>query len=229
MLLSLSLKLEITMHYIELFINLVLHLDTHIGAFFRTYGIWAYVILFVVIFCETGLVVTPFLPGDSLLFAIGALASRHMIDLKLMVLLLTIAAITGDQLNYWIGRNVGHLLIHAKDRWFFKKAYIQRTHNFYETYGGKTLILARFIPIIRTFAPFVAGLGMMKYPKFCFFSICGGAFWISSLIFAGFLFGNIPLIRQNFTAVVLGIIFVSLLPAIIGFIRHRFFCTSTAG
>lgn len=211
------------MHYLELFANLILHLDAHIGAFFQAYGTWAYIILFLVIFCETGLVIMPFLPGDSLLFAIGALASRHMINLKWMVFLLSLGAILGDQTNYWIGRSIGHYLVRLKDRWYFKKSYLDRTHQFYETYGGKTLVIARFVPIIRTFAPFVAGLGKMYYGKFCFYSISGGIFWIASLILAGFLFGNIPLIRNNFSIVVIGIIFISILPAIVTFIRQRYF------
>lgn len=216
------------MHTIDFFLNILLHIDTQLGVFFRSYGLWAYAILFFVIFCETGLVVTPFLPGDSLLFAVGALATKHMISLKVMIPLLILAAVSGDQVNFWIGRSIGHWLIRMKDRWYFKKSYLDRTHNFYDTYGGKTLIYARFVPIIRTYAPFVAGLGQMAYLRFCLFSVSGGILWIFSMIMAGYLFGNVPIIQEHFTVVVLGIIVVTLLPALVTFIRMRFYQKTTA-
>ena len=174
------------------------------------------------LFCETGLVVTPFLPGDSLLFAAGAMAALKLIHIKLLLLILGLAAILGDQTNYWIGRNIGHLLIKMKDSWYFKKAYLTKTHRYYENYGGKTLVMARFIPIVRTFAPFIAGLAEMNYLHFCLFSVGGGIFWTASLSLLGYLFSNIPLVKNNFMLVVLAIIIISILPALIEYWRNKY-------
>lgn len=202
------------MHLIETFIQIILHLDDHLQTFLQVYGAWAYLALFLIIFCETGLVFFPFLPGDSLLFAAGAITARQNLSLPDLMVLLSLAAMLGDQVNYWIGRKIGHWLIHLKDAWYFKKAYLKKTHDFYERYGGKTLIIARFVPIVRTFAPFAAGLSEMTYWRFCSFSVCGGLFWVVSLTICGYIFGNLPFIRNHFTLIVLAIIFISLLPGI---------------
>ncbi len=207
-------------------IDVVLHLDKHLDGLVAQFGPWLYVILFLIIFCETGLVVTPFLPGDSLLFAVGALAARTpepgMFGLNLWVVmaLLIIAAILGDSVNYWIGKLFGNRLPQKFPR-LIKPEHLRKTHDFYERYGGKTIIIARFVPIVRTFAPFVAGVGKMTYSRFMLFNVTGALLWIGLLVPAGYFFGNLEFVRKNFSLVVLAIIFVSILPAIIEFIRER--------
>jgi len=203
------------------FINLFLHLDTHLQTVIQTYGTWTYVILFIIIFCETGLVVTPILPGDSLLFAAGAFAATGALDLKWVLILLTVAAVLGDAVNYMIGHVMGPKVFSQPDSRVFKKEYLDRTHQFYEKYGGKTIIIARFVPIVRTFAPFVAGVGNMTYAKFAGYNVIGGLLWVSVCVLAGYAFGNIPVVKENFTLVILGIIFVSILPGIIEYLRQR--------
>jgi membrane-associated protein len=203
------------------FIDIVLHLDKHLSSIIGQYGGWTYLILFLIIFCETGLVVTPFLPGDSLLFTAGTICALGALHLAPLMGLLMFAAIAGDNLNYWIGYNVGpHIFSKEKVR-FLNKEYLNRTHRFYEKYGVKTIILARFMPIIRTFAPFVAGIGRMTYIRFFSFDVLGGVLWISLFILGGYYFGNIPVVKRNFSLVILAIIVVSLLPGIIEVIRNR--------
>ena len=195
-------------------IDLFLHVDKHLLELVNTYGSWAYGILFAIVFMETGLVVTPFLPGDSLLFAAGALAGAGALDISVVIPLLIAAAVTGDNVNYVIGRNVGPRVFHEGNR-FFKQEYLIRTHDFYEKHGGKTLVLARFIPIVRTFAPFVAGIGRMHYPKFLAFSVAGGTFWVCFFGLLGYFFGSMPVVKENFSIAVLAIIFISLVPMVI--------------
>jgi membrane-associated protein len=209
------------MELLQQFIDILLHLDKHLAAIIQQYGIWTYLILFLIIFCETGLVVTPILPGDSLLFATGAFAATGALDLTTVLLLLTVAAIAGDTLNYWIGAYIGPKAFHYEDARFFKKKYLVRTHEFYEKHGGKTIIIARFMPIIRTFAPFVAGIGKMTYGKFLSYNVFGGILWIGLFVLGGYFFGNIPIVKKNFTLVILAIIILSILPGVIEFIRHR--------
>lgn len=209
------------MELIQTFIDLFLHLDQHLTWVFENYGLWTYLILFLIIFCETGLVVTPFLPGDSLLFGVGALAAGSSLNVGWLFILLSIAAIVGDAVNYWIGYKIGSKLLQREDSRFIKKEYIDRTHRFYGKYGGKTIIFARFVPIIRTFAPFVAGIGRMSYWHFAAYNVVGGLVWISSFLYAGYFFGNIPVVKKNFTLVILGIIVVSILPGVIEVIRAR--------
>ncbi len=208
------------MEMIRKLIDLVLHLDKHLEQMVQSYGPWIYVILFLIIFCETGLVVTPILPGDSLLFAVGAMAALpNGLNIWLVLVLLTVAAILGDTVNYWVGHFAGDKLPKKFPR-IIKPKYLEKTHAFYERYGGKTIIIARFVPIVRTFAPFVAGAGRMTYAKFMSFNVIGALLWICLLTPAGYFFGNIPWVRKNFTAVVLGIIFISILPAIIEISRE---------
>jgi membrane-associated protein len=206
---------------IKEFIDLFLHLDTHLQTVIQTYGTWTYVILFLIIFCETGLVVTPILPGDSLLFAAGAFAATGALDLKWLLILLTVAAVLGDAVNYAIGLFMGPKVFSQPDSRFLKKEYLDRTHQFYEKYGGKTIIIARFVPIVRTFAPFVAGVGSMTYAKFASYNVIGGLLWVGICVLAGYAFGNIPVVKENFTLVILGIIFVSILPGVIEYLRQR--------
>jgi membrane-associated protein len=211
--------MEVISHIIDLF----LHLDKHLAWLVETFGIWTYVVLFLVIFCETGLVVTPFLPGDSLLFAIGALAATTgSLNIMLLYILLLIAAIAGDTVNYWIGHKLGENLINSKRR-LIRKEHLDKTHQFYERHGGKTIIIARFIPIVRTFAPFVAGLGSMNYREFIMYNVAGAILWITSLLFAGYFFGTLPIVKNNFSLVVFAIIFLSLLPAVVEIVRQKFF------
>jgi membrane-associated protein len=202
-------------------IDILLHLDKYLDLMIQTMGIWSYVIIFLIIFCETGLVVTPILPGDSLLFAIGTFAAIGSFDITLVLILLTIAAIAGDTVNYWIGNYLGPKVFHYEDSRFFKKRHLERTHQFYEKHGGKTIIIARFIPIIRTFAPFVAGIGSMTYRKFLSYNVAGGVFWIFSLTLAGYFFGNIPIVRNNFSLVIVAIVVISVLPGVIEYLRQR--------
>ncbi|MDQ3209532.1 MAG: DedA family protein [Gemmatimonadales bacterium] len=201
-------------------IDLFLHLDTHLGQLISQYGTWTHLILFLIVFCETGLVVTPFLPGDSLLFAAGTFAALGALDLWLVVLLLIIAAIAGDTVNYWIGAYIGPRAFRGDIR-FLRKEYLDRTHAFYEKHGGKTIILARFVPIIRTFAPFVAGVGAMSYPKFIVYNVAGAVLWVGLFVLGGYFFGNIPVVRENFTLVILAIIAISVLPIAVEALRAR--------
>jgi len=192
-------------------VDLFLHLDQHLGQLISEYGTWTHLILFLVVFCETGLVVTPFLPGDSLLFAAGTFAALGALDLSLIVVLLIVAAIAGDTLNYWVGSYIGPRAFRG-DIQFLRKEYLDRTHAFYEKHGGKTIILARFIPIIRTFAPFVAGVGAMSYPKFLTYNVVGAVLWVGLFVLGGYFFGNITVVRENFSLVILAIIAISVLP-----------------
>ncbi|MBC9249236.1 hypothetical protein A9179_02990 [Pseudomonas alcaligenes] len=202
-------------------LDLILHLDIYLNLLVSNYGTWIYAILFLVIFCETGLVVTPFLPGDSLLFLAGALAATGSMDPFLLAGLLMLAAISGDSLNYLIGRTSGEKLFRNPDSKIFRRDYLQRTHDFYERYGGKTVTLARFLPILRTFAPFVAGMAQMAYPRFLAFSVAGTLAWVGGLVSLGYFFGNVPFIQQNLTLMIVAIILLSLLPMLIGMLRHR--------
>ncbi|MFZ4438407.1 MAG: DedA family protein [Syntrophales bacterium] len=202
-------------------IDILLHLDKYMDLMIQTMGIWSYVIIFLIIFCETGLVVTPILPGDSLLFAVGTFAAIGSFDITMVLILLTIAAIAGDTVNYWIGNYLGPKVFHYEDSRFFKRKHLEKTHQFYEKHGGKTIIIARFIPIIRTFAPFVAGVGSMTYRKFLSYNVVGGFFWIFSLTLAGYFFGNIPVVRENFSLVIVAIVVISVMPGVIEYLRHR--------
>jgi membrane-associated protein len=207
---------------LKTFLDFLLHIDLYLQQWVTDYRAWTYAILVLIIFCETGLVVTPFLPGDSLLFAAGTVAAmeNQPLNIFFLIILLICAAFIGDNNNYFIGRFLG-IKVYEKDYRFIKKKYLVKTHSFYEKHGGKTLILARFIPIIRTFAPFVAGVGTMTYPRFLSFSIIGNVLWVSLFSTAGYYFGNIPLIKKNFTLVILAIIFVSILPMIIALIKNQ--------
>lgn len=209
------------MDLLKEFIELVLHLDKHLDGLVTQFGPWLYVILFLIIFCETGLVVTPFLPGDSLLFAVGALTARpDGLNLWIILTVFSVAAILGDSVNYWIGYFLGNKLQQRLPR-LIKPEHIRKTHEFYERYGGKTIIIARFVPIIRTFAPFVAGVGKMDYSRFMMFNVTGALLWIGLLVPAGYFFGNLEIVRKNFSLVVLVIIFLSILPGVIEFLRER--------
>jgi membrane-associated protein len=199
-------------------LDVILHLDKTIISVIQMYGILVYPLLFLVIFLETGLVVTPFLPGDSLLFTAGAIASTGLINVWIIFFVAAIAAILGDSINYFIGKFIGEKI--AKSR-FVKKQYLEKTQHYYDKYGGKTIIIARFIPIVRTFAPFVAGIGKMKYSKFISFNIIGGILWTALLTFSGFFFGNIPLIKENFSLAIIVIVIISLLPLVIELIKNR--------
>lgn len=209
------------MDLLATFIDIILHLDAHLLALTQHYGMWMYAILFLIIYCETGLVITPFLPGDSLLFVAGALCGMGALQLEWLVPLLAAAAFSGDNTNYWVGRLVGIQLLKRAGGRLIRREHIDKTHAFYDKHGGKTVILARFLPIIRTFAPFVAGIGMMRYRQFVMFSALGSMAWIASLTVAGYLFGNIPVVKSNLTLIIVGIIVITLLPALREFIRHR--------
>jgi membrane-associated protein len=207
---------------IRTFIDYFLHLDKHLNELIADYGKTSYLILFMIIFGETGLVVTPFLPGDSLLFAAGALAaSGGVLQMGILFPVLLVAAIVGDLVNYHIGFFLGHKIPFKKDAKILKKDYLDKTHRFYEKYGGKTIVLARFVPIIRTFAPFVAGLGKMGYFKFAIFNVTGGLAWISMFLFGGYYFGNIPVVKHNFTLVIIAIIIISILPGVYEYLKAR--------
>jgi membrane-associated protein len=208
------------MDVIQFLIDFVLHLDKHLNTVIQNFGIWTYLILFLIIFMETGLVVTPFLPGDSLLFAAGAFAALGSLNVVVLFLLLAGAAILGDTVNYWIGHFIGPRAFSGNIR-FLKKEYLDRTHAFYEKHGGKTIILARFIPIIRTFAPFVAGIGAMTYSRFILYNVVGGVAWVALFVFGGYFFGNLPMVKDNFTLVILAIILISVMPGVIEFLRER--------
>ncbi len=202
-------------------LDYLLHLDRYLGLLIQQYGVWTYLILFLIIFCETGLVVTPILPGDSLLFAAGALAAHGTLSARWVCLLLVVAAVAGDTVNYWIGAILGPKMFHGGGRRFFNQEHLDRTHAFYERYGGKTIVLARFIPIVRTFAPFVAGMGRMTYRNFFAYNVVGGILWIGFFVLGGYYFGNLPVVRDHFSLVVLAIIGLSVLPALIEVIRRQ--------
>ena len=208
--------LDIVKHIIDIF----LHLDKYLGDIIRDYGTITYILLFIVIFCETGLVVTPFLPGDSLLFAAGTFAGLGVLDVNLLFIIILIAAIIGDTVNYSIGKYLGPKVFSGHYK-FLKREYLEKAHNFYEKHGGKTIIIARFIPIIRTFAPFVAGIGKMTYSKFIAYNIVGALLWSALFIYAGYFFGNIEFVKKNFSMVIIAIIFISILPGIIEVIRSK--------
>lgn len=199
------------MEFLATIVDIFLHLDVHLGEVIKDYGTLTYLILFAIIFCETGLVVTPFLPGDSLLFAAGAFAALGSLELPLLLGILYLAPILGDSTNYWIGRFIGPKVYNANSRWV-KREYIDKTHAFYEKHGGKTIVIARFMPIFRTFAPFVAGIGKMNYVRFFTFSVFGTLLWITSCVVAGYYFGNIPFVKKNFSLVIFAIIGISVLP-----------------
>ncbi|GFN45591.1 MULTISPECIES: DedA family protein [Candidatus Regiella] len=211
------------MDIIVFIIDFILHIDVHLAELVAQYGVWVYGILFLILFCETGLVVTPFLPGDSLLFAAGALATLPSNDLNvhLMVALMLIAAITGDALNYTLGRRFGKKLFQDPTSKIFRQVYLDKTHLFYEKYGAKTIILARFAPIIRTFAPFIAGMGKMSYRHFTAYNVIGALVWVMSFTYAGYLFGNLPIVQKNLKLFIVMIIILSILPAILEIYRHR--------
>ncbi len=208
------------MELIAQLFDFILHIDVHLDAIIRQYGIWTYAILFLIIFVETGLVVMPLLPGDSLLFAAGTFAARGSLSPHMLFLLLTVAAILGDTVNYWIGHYVGPRA--QRGLRFVRQEYLDRTHAFYEKHGGKTIIIARFMPIVRTFAPFVAGIGAMEYGRFLLYNVVGAVLWISIFVYGGYYFGNIPAVEHNFTLVILVIIFLSILPGVIEYVRHRY-------
>lgn len=209
------------MELLRQFVDLILHLDRHLDHIIQAYGASTYLILFVVIFCETGLVVTPFLPGDSLLFGVGIFAARGSLHLVPAFLLLWAAAVVGDNTNYWIGRKVGPKVFHRTDVRFLNRKYLDRTHAFYEKHGVKAIIIARFIPIIRTFTPFVAGIGSMTYRRFLPYDVLGGLLWVGLFAFTGYFFGNREFVRKHFSVAIMGIILISLLPGIIEFARHK--------
>lgn len=200
--------------------DLVLHLEHHLGDLINYCGPWTYVVLFAIIFAETGLVVMPFLPGDSLLFALGALAASQKLDLFWLLALLSVAAIVGDTVNYWLGSKLGPRIFRGEDVRFLNKKNLDYTHEFFERYGGKTIIIARFMPIVRTFAPFVAGMGKMSYGRFMAYNVVGGLVWIFLFLLGGYWFGNLPMVKKNFTLVILGIIAVSLIPPAIEVFRE---------
>lgn len=212
------------MDFLKTIVDLFLHLDQYLDAVIRDYGTWTYGLLFLVIFIETGLVVTPFLPGDSLLFAAGTFASLGSLNVFLLWGLLFFAAILGDTVNYWVGHKLGLRIFDTNNRFLkkvLKKEYLERTEAFYEKHGGKTIVLARFVPIVRTFAPFVAGVGTMHYGRFLTYNVVGGFLWVTIFLYLGYFFGNIPFVRANFELVILGIIFVSVLPMFIEYWKAR--------
>ena len=208
-------------------IDVVLHLDRHLVELIRDYGAWVYLILFLIIFAETGLVVTPFLPGDSLLFVAGTLAAAGGMNIGLLIALLCVAAVLGDSVNYAIGKHVGDRMVRSGR--FIRQEHVDRTHAFYAKYGGKTIVIARFVPIVRTFAPFVAGIGKMSYGHFLLFNVTGGILWVVSLTLAGYYFGNLPWVKGNLSLVIVGIIVASILPAVIEYLRQRRQSQSSSG
>ena len=203
------------------FLDLVVHLDRHLADLLQEYGPWIYLLLFMIIFCETGLVVTPFLPGDSLLFVAGALAAAGGMDVHLLALLLVLAAVLGNTVNYSIGYFLGPKVFHWEQSRFFNRKALDRTHAFYEKHGGKTIVITRFVPILRTFAPFVAGIARMTYLRFTAYNVAGALAWVLSLVYSGYWFGNVPWVKQNLSWVILGIIALSLMPLAIAYLRHR--------
>jgi len=209
------------MEYVTQFFDLIVHVDKHLDILIHDYPHWIYGMMFLVVFCETGLVVTPFLPGDSLLFALGTFAARpEGLNLPIIAVLLVVAAIVGDSANYWIGSLLGPRIFRGEKVRFLNPKHLERTHEFYERYGGKTIILARFVPIVRTFAPFVAGMGRMTYRRFSVYNVIGGIVWVVSFLLLGWKFGNLPTVKKNFTFVILAIIFLSSLPGVVEFVRE---------
>ena len=209
------------MELIPFFWDVVIHLDRHLASLLQQYGPWIYLLLFAIIFCETGLVVTPFLPGDSLLFVAGTLWATAGLDPHALAATLISAAILGDNTNFWIGRYLGPRVFRWEQSRFFNRRALDRTHEFYERHGGKTIVIARWVPFIRTFAPFVAGIGRMAYPRFLLFSIGGGLLWVCALVYSGFFFGNLPIVRQNLSIVILAIIAASVAPIAFEVLRTR--------
>jgi membrane-associated protein len=207
------------MDFLKQFLEFLLHAENHLVAFIQDYGVLVYALLFVIIFCETGLVVTPFLPGDSLLFAVGALTAQGLMEWEIVLPVLLVAAVLGDSVNYAIGKWIGPKVFHIESSRFFRKEYLMKAHAFYEKYGGRAIILARFVPIVRTFAPFVAGVGTMNYAKFIVYNITGAILWVGLFVGAGYFFGNLPFVRQNIKVVILGIIIVSVLPIVWEFFK----------
>ena len=202
------------------FIDIILHLDRHLIWLIQNYENWIYLILFLIIFCETGLVIMPFLPGDSLLFVSGAIAANGVMDVQFLVILLMLAAFSGDNTNYWIGRYLGPRIFNRTDSRLLNRKHLERTNRFYKKHGGKTIIFARFLPIIRTFAPFVAGIGRMFYTRFMTYSAFGSILWINFFIFGGYFFGNVPIVKNNLSFFILGIVLISIIPGIVEFIRN---------
>jgi membrane-associated protein len=209
------------MSFIYKIIDFIIHIDKHLTYLASTYGSMAYGILFLIVFCETGLVVTPFLPGDSLLFAAGALASQGAFNVHLLAILLLIAAIVGDAVNYSIGRRMGPAVFERKNSKIFKPEYLAKTQRYFDKYGAKTIVLARFVPIVRTFAPFLAGVGTMSYPKFGFYNITGAIAWVGFFVYGGYYFGGTETVQKNFKLVILAIIIISILPAVFEILRAR--------
>lgn len=211
------------MNYFHHLFDMIVHIDVYLNSFVSMYGFWTYLALFAVIFCETGLIVTPFLPGDSLLFAAGSIAAQpgNSLNIFILFVLLLLASILGNQINFLVGKVVGPHIFTAKKSWFFNKKYLEETHAFYEKHGGKTLIFARFIPIIRTFAPFVAGIGQMKMLHFTLYNLISALLWIGSLLFFGYFLGSIPVIKEHFSVVIYGVIFISLLPPLLAFFTRK--------
>ena len=211
------------MEIVTYFVDLFLHLDEHLAALVKDYGTWTYLLLFVIVFCETGLVVTPILPGDSLLFAAGAVAALESAELNphLLVMLLTVAAVLGDAVNYQVGRFIGPAVFRRENARFLKHEHLERTQAFYERYGGKTIVIARFVPIVRTFAPFLAGVAQMNYGRFAMYNITGAIAWVVLGVYAGYLFGRWPIVKENFSLVIVAIVVISLLPAAFEMWRAR--------
>ncbi|HUN66836.1 MAG TPA: DedA family protein [Bacteroidota bacterium] len=209
------------MEYIRDIFDFILHIDVHLEAIIRAYGLWTYGILALIIFSETGFVVTPFLPGDSLLFAAGAIAVNQVLSPLLLFVILTAAAILGNTVNYWIGYFIGPNILLRKNIRFVNRDYLQRAHSYFESYGGRTIIFARFLPIFRTFVPFIAGICTMSYGVYMLYNAIAGALWVGSFVFAGYYFGNLPIVRSNFTFVIIAILVVSTLPAVIEALRRR--------
>ena len=209
------------MEMILKFFDMLLHLDKYIDLLIRDYGMWTYLIFFIIVFCETGLVVTPFLPGDSLLFVAGTFAALGSLNLMWLLVILSAAAILGDTINYWIGNYIGPKVFQMQNSRVFRKEYLDRTHQFYEKYGPITIVIGRFIPIIRTFAPFLAGVGSMTYGKFLIYNVVGGILWIASFTLGGYFFGNLPFVKKNFTLVIVAIIVISVMPTVIEYLRQR--------
>lgn len=209
---------------LQYLLNFILHIDDHLITFVTTYGVWTYALLFLIIFCETGILVAAFLPGDSLLFATGALTASmpNILNVHILFILLVTASVTGNGMNYFIGKWIGPKVFCSGNSWFFNKKHIQKAHMFYERFGGKAIVIARFVPIVRTVVPFIAGVGYMSYRHFFIFNLIGALLWIATLVYGSFLFGNIPFVKQHFSLVILAIIVLSLLPPIIEIIRQRF-------
>jgi len=209
------------MDLVHWFVDFFLHLDRHLAEVIQAYGTWTYALLFTIVFLETGLVVTPILPGDSLLFAAGSFAALGALDVSLLFVLLSVAAVLGDTVNYAIGHYLGPKVFHYERSRFFNPDHLRRTHAFFEKYGGKTIIIARFVPIVRTFAPFVAGIGAMSYFRFLAYNVVGGVLWVAVCLFAGYFFGNLPIVKSNFSLAIIAIVLLSLMPAVVEYLRHR--------